>query len=117
MSATKNQARLTLSLLLALALLPVFPKPQLPVGLQYTGEKKETVLLDTGISCSEVYLFTFDKRPHFNGLDGLFSNAEIPERNRFDGIWKSSGCLTEDRARFIHRAERRAIPIRASPCR
>jgi hypothetical protein len=116
MSVAKKKVRITISLLLALCLLPIVTKTSLPIGAQDIGSGKKTALFAHAIESYVVSAFTVGKRTNLNFFEG-FSSESILRQTLFDYTRESSLFLPQYNASFSHRSDRTAFPIRAPPFR
>ena len=116
MSVATKKVRFTISLLLALCLLPIVTKAHFPIGSQNIGPGKKTALFAHAIENYVVSALTIGKRTNLNTFDG-FSSESILRQILFDYTRESSLFLSQYNAGFCHRADRTAFPIRAPPFR
>jgi hypothetical protein len=116
-SAARSRARLTMTSLLILSLLPVVTTGPLPVGLKDTGPSPANILFIPAFACSSVSVLSLERRTHFNFYDGLQTEAWILRQFRFNFAMESSSVITGYATRFAPHADCANIPIRAPPCR
>lgn len=105
-----------LSLLLVLCLSPGDMKRPWSVGLADPGIPQHTVFITPVSDAGAGSIVSAGRRAQFHTCDGPFKNAFILGRIPFGWAGGSLPFLAEDHARFAHRADRTAIPIRAPPC-
>jgi hypothetical protein len=114
MSVAEKKVRFTVSLLLALCLLPIVTKTHFPTGSQKPGAAKKTALFAHAVESYVVSAFTIGKRTNFSSFDG-FSSESILRQILFDCTRQSSLFLSQSDLGFRHRVKPAALPIRAPP--
>jgi hypothetical protein len=117
MSAAKEKLQLIIKLLLVLALLPVVTTTQSPVDLINAGASPTKILFIPAFARSSVSVFTLDGRTNFDSFNELHTDLWVLRHILVDFSQGSSCLITGYNTCFSPRADRAAIPIRASPCR
>lgn len=105
-----------ISLLLAICLPPGQTKHPGAMGLEEPGIPRQTVFFAPPSDAGAGSVLSAGRRAHSSSCDGPFQKAWIPGRTPFLRAGESLSFPFEDEARFAHRADRTAAPIRAPPC-
>ena len=110
-----NSARLAIAVLLLIFFSPIVTNIHWSVDLQAPPASQNAALLTSASMDCVVSGFRIDRRSNLKSFDGSFSYALILNQSAVNSFGKSPPFFTEYNTRLTHRADRTAIPIRASP--
>lgn len=105
-----------ISLLLAICLPPGQTKHPGAMGLGEPGIPRQTVFFAPPSDAGAGSVLSAGRRTYSPSCDGPLQSAWIAGRTLLVRAGGSLSFPTEDEARFAHRADRAATPIRAPPC-